>query len=160
MNLLQQELEEYRRTPDGRVIQGCSHTSRILSHKYRNKTIMSTYVYFKQLNIKYDAIACCGTSGLMVVPQIAELLNKNIIIVRKEGDGGYSDFIVEGTNTNRYVIIDDLVCSGGTVRHIIDSINEDGYMAECVGVYSYMRDECTYRTMPQYCKRDLGVPYL
>ena len=40
MNLLQQELEEYRRTPDGRVIQGCSHTSRILSHKYRNKTIM------------------------------------------------------------------------------------------------------------------------
>ena len=33
-------------------------------------------------------------------------------------------------------------------------------MAECVGVYSYMRDECAYRTMPQYCKRDLGIPYL
>ena len=94
MNGLQQELDEFRRTPDGKVIQGCSHTSRILSHKYRNKIIMTTYQDLKKYDGSYDAIACCGTSGLMVVPQIAELLNKNIVVVRKNTDG-YSDFMVE-----------------------------------------------------------------
>ncbi len=84
MNVLQQELDEYRRTPDGRVIQGASHTSRVLSHKYRNKIIMETYSYLKKLDIEYDGIACCGASGMLVVPQIAELLKKNIILVRKK----------------------------------------------------------------------------
>ena len=51
MNVLQQELDEYRRTPDGRVIQGASHTSCVLSHKYRNKIIMETYSYLKKLDI-------------------------------------------------------------------------------------------------------------
>ena len=105
MNILQQELDEFRRTPDGKVIQGCSHTSRVLSHKYRNQVIMDTYTGLKKYDGSYDAIACCGTSGLMVVPQIAELLNKNIIVVRKNTDG-YSDFMVEGASTRQYIIID------------------------------------------------------
>ena len=62
-------------------------------YKYRNKIIMGcTYSYheYRKLDIKYDGSydACCGASGLMVVvPQIAELLNKNIILVRKHTDG-------------------------------------------------------------------------
>ena len=159
MNVLQQELDEYRRTPDGRVIQGASHTSRVLSHKYRNKIIMETYSYLKKLDIEYDGIACCGASGMLVVPQIAELLKKNIILVRKQIDG-YSDFLVEGANCPRYIILDDLVCSGGTVKHIIKNIKEEIPIAKCIGVYSYMRDQCAYRNMPQYCKRDLGIDYL
>jgi|TARA_B100001094_G_scaffold158506_1_gene153425 adenine/guanine phosphoribosyltransferase-like PRPP-binding protein len=159
MNVLQQELDEFRRTPDGKVIQGCSHTSRVLSHKYRNQVVMSTYAGLKKYDGSYDAIACCGTSGLMVVPQIAELLKKNIIVVRKNTDG-YSDFMVEGASTRQYIIIDDLVCSGGTVKHIIKNIKEEIPIAKCMGVWSYMKDQCAYRTMPEYCKRDLGVPYL
>ena len=159
MNVLQQELDEFRRTPDGKVIQGCSHTSRILSHKYRNKMIMTTYQHLKKYDDSYDAIACCGTSGLMVVPQIAELLNKNIIVVRK-GTDGYSDFVVEGPNTCSYVIIDDLVCSGGTVKHIIKNIKEEIPRAKCMGVWSYIREECVYRRMPENCMRDLGIKYL
>ena len=159
MNVLQQELDEYRRTPDGKVIQGCSHTSRVLSHKYRNQAIMSTYASLKKYDGSYDAIACCGTSGLMVVPQIAELLNKNIVVVRKNTDG-YSDFMVEGASTRQYIIIDDLICSGSTVRHIIKNIKQEIPIAKCIGVWSYMRDQCAYRTIPEYCKRDLGVPYL
>lgn len=159
MNILQQELDEFRRTPDGKVIQGCSHTSRILSHKYRNKMIMTTYQHLKKYDGSYDAIACCGTSGLMVVPQIAELLNKNIVVVRKQIDG-YSDFLVEGACTRQYIIIDDLICSGGTVEHIIKNIKEELPIAKCIGVYSYMRDQCAYRNMPELCERDLGISYL
>ena len=159
MNILEQELDEFRRTPDGKVIQGCSHTSRILSHKYRNKIIMNTYAALKKYNNKYDGIACMGVSGIMVVPQIAELLNKNIIIVRKQIDG-YSDFIIEGAYTHKYIIIDDLICSGDTVKTIIKNIKEEIPKAKCIGVWSYMKDQCAYRNMPEYCEKDLGVPYL
>mgnify|MGYP001255637174 CR=1 FL=1 len=159
MNILQKELDDFRRTPDGKVIQGCSHTSRILSHKYRNKIIMDTYCGLKKLDYDYDAIACMGVSGIMVVPQIAELLNKNIIVVRKQIDG-YSDFMVEGAYTHKYIIVDDLVCSGGTIRHIIKNIGEESSSSKCVGVWSYMPEECAYRTYPQLCERDFGIPYL
>ena len=159
MNVLEQQLDEFRRTPDGKIIQGCSHTSRILSHKYRNQMIMSSYSALKSMSIKYDAIACCGTSGLMVVPQIAELLKKNIIVVRKELNG-YSDFMVEGAISYRYIIIDDLICSGETVRHIIYNIKEEIPKAKCIGVWSYMKDQCVYRKTSHLCKEKLGVDYL
>ena len=159
MNILEQQLDEFRRTPDGKIIQGCSHTSRILSHKYRNKIIMDSYCALRDKDIMYDSIACCGTSGLMVVPQIAELLKKNIIVVRKELNG-YSDFMVEGARAIRYIIIDDLICSGTTAKHIIDNINEEMPKAECIGIWSYMKDQCIYRTTPELCRKNLGVPYL
>jgi adenine/guanine phosphoribosyltransferase-like PRPP-binding protein len=159
MNVLEQQLDDYRRTDDGNIIQGAAHTSRILNHKYRNKIIINAYTKLSKLDIYYDAIACCGTSGLMVVPQIAELLKKNIIVVRKKKDG-YSDFMVEGTHTNCYIIIDDLICSGGTVRHIIKNIRSETPRSKCVGVYCYMPEESVYRNYPEYCERDLGISYL
>lgn len=159
MNILMQELDEFRRNDDGSIIQGSSHTSRILNHKYRNKIIMNTYSYLDKLDIVYDSIACCGTSGLMVVPQIAELLKKNIIIVRKDLKG-YSKFYVEGPYTKKYIIIDDLICSGDTIKHILKSIDKESSRSKCIGVYSYMKDECAYRKNPEYCKKDLDIEYL
>jgi len=159
MNVLEQQLDEFRRNDDGSIIQGAAHTSRILNHKYRNKIIINAYSYLNKLDLYYDSIACCGTSGLVVVPQIAELLNKNIIVVRKKKDG-YSDFMVEGAATNLYIIIDDLICSGGTVKHIIKNIRRETPRSKCVGVYCYMPEESSYRNCPEYCKRDLGIPYL
>lgn len=159
MNVLQQELDEFRRTPDGKVIQGCSHTSKILSHKYRNQIIMTTYQHLKKYDGSYDAIACCGTSGLMVVPQIAELLNKNIIVIRKDLNG-YSSFNIEGPYTNKYIIVDDLICSGNTVKTIMKQIKSEFYKSKCLGIYCYMPEESTYRNNPELCKKDLGIDYL
>lgn len=158
-SVLAQELDEYRRNPDGSIIQGASHTSRILSHKYRNKIIMTAYSYLSKIDIKYSGIACCGASGMLVVPQIAELLKKNIILVRKKKDG-YSDFLVEGANCSRYIILDDLICSGNTVKHIMNSIKEECPSSKCLGIYCYMPEESAYRTEPKYCEKDLGIPYL
>ena len=159
MNVLEQQLDEYRRNDDGSIIQGAAHTSRILNHKYRNKIIINAYTKLNKLDNYYDSIACCGTSGLMVVPQIAELLKKNIIVVRKKKDG-YSDFMVEGAATNLYIIIDDLICSGGTVKHIMKNIRRETPRSKCLGVYCYMPEESSYRNYPEYCQRDLGIPCL
>jgi len=146
MNPMQQELDEFRRTDNGKVIQGASHTCRVLNHKNRNKIIIKAVCDLRKISDQFDSIVCCGVSGLMVVPQIAELLDKHIVIIRKPNEKCYSDFPMEGVTPFRYVIVDDLVCSGSTIKHIKHTIYEDCPKARCVGVYCYIPDECAYTT--------------
>lgn len=163
MNVLAQKIEDHRKTSDGKYIQGCSHTTQILNHKLRNKIIIKAVCDLRKISDEFDSIACCGASGLMVVPQIAELLDKHIILVRKDSEYRYSDFSIEGVSPYRYIIIDDLICSGNTVRNIKRHIQEEHSRSKCVGVYCYMPGECAYRADDsgnKLCKRDLGVPLL
>ena len=146
MNIMNQTLEDVRRTEDGDIIQGASHTCKVLNHKSRNKIIIKAVCDLRKLADSFDSIACCGVSGLMVVPQIAELLNKNIVIVRKPDEKRYSDFYIEGVSPYRYIIVDDLICSGDTFKWIRQAIYEDNPKAICNGLYCYLPDECAYTT--------------
>ena len=142
-NILHSKPEDIRHTADGKYIQGASHTCRVLNHKSRNKIIIKAICDLRKIQDSFDTIACCGVSGLMVVPQVAEILEKNILVVRKD-ERRYSDFVLEGAAPYRYIIVDDLVCSGKTVRWIKNNIYEDNPRATCVGVYCYIPDECAY----------------
>jgi len=119
-SLNEMQIEEVRNT-DGGIIQGASHTCHVLNHKIRNKIIIKAVCDLRKISKDFDSIACCGVSGLMVVPQIAEILNKNILVVRKN-ERRYSDFATEGVAPFRYVVIDDLICSGKTIKHIMDTL--------------------------------------
>lgn len=136
-------IDEVRCTESG-IIQGSSHTCHVLNHKVRNKIIIKAVCDLRKMSDQFDSIACCGVSGLMVVPQIAELLNKNIILIRKQNEKCYSDFTIEGVKPFRYIILDDLICSGDTVRHIQRNISNEYEMTQCVGLYCYMPEECAY----------------
>lgn len=144
MSILNNTVEPERITESGDIIKGASHTCQVLNHKVRNKIIIKAVCDLRTISNDFDSIACCGTSGLMVVPQIAELLNKNIILIRKKNEKCYSDFAIEGVKPFRYIIIDDLICSGNTVRHIQRSIRDEYEKAICIGLYCYMPKECTY----------------
>ena len=80
----------------------------------------------------------------MVVPQVAELLNKNIVLIRKKDEKRYSNFTIEGAKPSRYIILDDLICSGDTFRHIQRSIRKEYNQTQCIGLYCYMPQECAY----------------
>lgn len=138
-------IEDFRRTDDGKIIGGAAHTCKVLNHKARNKIIIKAVCDLRKINASFDSIACCGVSGLMVVPQIAELLNKHIVVIRKPDEKCYSDFPMEGVTPFRYVIVDDLVCSGSTIKHIKNTIYEDCPKAQCIGAYFYMPEECAFR---------------
>ena len=146
MNIMNQTVEDVRRTEDGKIIQGAAHTCRVLNHKSRNKIVIKAVCDLRKIADSFDSIACCGVSGLMVVPQIAELLNKNIVIVRKPDEKRYSDFYVEGVSPYRYIIVDDLICSGDTFKWIRQVVYEDNPKAICTGLYCYLPDECAYTT--------------
>ena len=156
------QIEEIRRTDSG-IIQGASHTCHVLNHKIRNKIIIKAVCDLRKISDQFDSIACCGVSGMLVVPQISELLNKNIIVVRKEGEKCYSEFRTEGVAPFRYIILDDLICSGSTVKYIKKILKDEYARSRCVGVYCYLPDECSYRPNEEgykLCKRDLGIPLL
>ena len=106
MNIMNQTVEDFRQTEDGKIIQGAAHTCRVLNHKNLNKIIIKAVCDLRKIAESFDTIACCGVSGLVVVPQIAELLNKNIVIIRKPDEKRYSDFYIEGVSPFRYIVTD------------------------------------------------------
>lgn len=153
---------EVNRTEDGKYIQAASHTCHVLNHKVRNKIIIKAVCDLRKISDTFDSISCCGASGMMVVPQIAELLHKNIVLVRKD-EKCYSEHHVEGVAPFRYVIVDDLICSGSTIRNIKNKIKKEYPRAICMGIYCYLPHETSYRddeAGSKLCQRELGAPLL
>jgi adenine/guanine phosphoribosyltransferase-like PRPP-binding protein len=161
MNVLSTKIDDFRKTRDGKYIQGASHTSIVLNHQFRNMIVMEAIRKLRPY--AFDTIVGCGTSGLIVIPQIAEILDKHILVVRKPKEKCYSEFSTEGVAPSRYIILDDLICSGSTIRHIKRTINNEYPIAKCIGIYCYLPQECAYRNNPEgsaLCQRDLGAPLL
>lgn len=89
---------------------------------------------------EFDAIAFRGVSGAMVAPTVAYLMGKHVLVVRKS-DGNHSSFRVEGpVNLDRYVIVDDLLCTGNTINVIQMEVLRHNEKAKCVGVCLYNND--------------------
>jgi adenine/guanine phosphoribosyltransferase-like PRPP-binding protein len=153
-------IDSHRKMSDGKIIQGCSHTSLLLNHKNRNKIIMKAISDLRDYD--FDTIVCCGTSGLLVAPQISEILDKHIVVIRKPSEKRYSNFDIEGVTPYRYIIIDDLVCSGWTIKLIKNTLYEESPRSLCVGAYFYLPEECAYNghSGSILFKRDFGIPAL
>ena len=158
--LMEDELKELniRKTSSGQIIQGATHTVKILNHKHRQATIDHAIKVLSKY--KFDGIACSGVSGLMLVPQLCEKLDKNIIVVRKIKETRYSPFDYEGVPPKKYIIVDDLVSSGNTVQRILELFKEEIPSAKCVGYYSYLSNECSYTSAPLVFNKVFGIDYL
>ena len=76
--------------------------------------------------IEFDSIAVRGNSGITVGPIVAELLGKNLVIVNKSGTYTHSEReVIYSKFPNKFIIIDDLIASGGTVAKIISAISDE-----------------------------------
>ena len=114
------------------------------------KTIALAIRRIKKSGVEFDAIACRGTSGLAIAPIICYKLNKQLIIVRKpkEDESSHTSEKVEGLPKEgvKYIVVDDLISSGNTMRAIIDTITARGkdvpptehpVTHSCEGAYLY-----------------------
>lgn len=111
--------------------------------RLRNRTVAAIVKLLKDKKIKYDAIVVTGVSGITMGSMVAFHLKKRLVIVRKNigGEATHSCIKVEHTERGklvRYIIIDDLIDSGDTVKRIINSIElECGNDVKCAGVVLY-----------------------
>jgi hypothetical protein len=90
--------------------------------KNRKKMVKLIVKFLK--GVDFDTIVCTGVSGLVIAPIIAHLMGKCIFVIRKEGEGCHSSAGYSGIMGSRFIILDDLVDSGQTLRrintHLID----------------------------------------
>jgi hypothetical protein len=105
---------------------------------------------------RFEAIAVRGVSGLLVGPMVASKLGKPWCVIRKPGEGSHSGHkSVEGwLNFKTYLIIDDLIASGGTLKLIQQTLLDharayphkwENSPPECVGYYLYNCTELQWR---------------
>jgi orotate phosphoribosyltransferase len=90
---------------------------------------------FKNVN----CIVGCGLSGTPLASIVAHKLGKMLTIIRK-GEKAHTSFEIEGIPVHdnmRYVIIDDLISSGDTIKRINNVIHKEVYDAEFVGLLLY-----------------------
>lgn len=124
-----------------------SYLDDLINPAKRKKTIARVVKFLKHFDTicPFDAIAMSGTSGMLLGATVADRLHKNLIVVRKSDDKStHSCYKVEGVYSKRYVVIDDLIASGKTLAHILNTITavhqpKCGHECKCVGVYLYQQ---------------------
>lgn len=87
--------------------------------------------------VEFDTMVGTGLSGTLVVPYLARTFGTYWAIVRKP-DNTHSSNQVEGKIGQRWLFVDDLVCSGNTLRRVQAVISTTaGPKTQYVGCYEY-----------------------
>lgn len=138
-----------------------SYLTAVLDPDQRRRTV--DHVIRNLAGVEFDAIAFRGLSGSLIAPIVAMEMGKTLLAVRK-GEFSHSGRIVEGDyNARTYVIVDDMISSGDTIKEIVKAITEAlelgswtvcGHTARCVGVILYLTS-----TKPFFSLQDIKEGY-
>ena len=113
----------------------CDYLRHYLNHVEAKKMYKRAKLALKKYKGQYDSIAFTGMSGAMIAVPIAQSLRKPLIMVRKTTKDCHSRHMVEGNiSCKNYIIIDDLIASGDTVKGVQKKIFEWAPKAHCIGV--------------------------
>lgn len=88
----------------------------------------------------FDTIVCRGYSGMAFGPVLAYLMDKQILMVRKDGESSHDCYKYLGQLGKSYLIVDDFIASGATMKAIMKVTHEAHARtvpAKFVGVYLY-----------------------
>lgn len=109
--------------------------------KKRVRTVNRLWEFVIKEKIEFDSIAVMGISGLVIGSILSYRLGSNLCVVRKTKRTHSENKVESGfNNIESYLIIDDLMDSGKTVRSIIKEIrNADNINGSkrCVGGIFY-----------------------
>lgn len=105
------------------------------------------------LNIDFDSMVAIGLSGHMVLPTLARHFDVPFLALRKQGTYTHDDYGIgkygRGEIGKRWVLVDDFICSGETVRTAKKQVNAGiayvnsqsgkNFSTEFVGTYCYSK---------------------
>ena len=105
--------------------------------EYKNTIIREALDVLSKVD--FDSIVVRGHSGMLIAPIIAHLLNKPIAFVRKKNESTHSSMSIEGIVLDKYIIIDDFIDTGATIKEIDITTRRVHSKAQLVGVYLYLQ---------------------
>lgn len=85
----------------------------------------------------FDAIAFTGTSGAAMAYPVSAMLGIPLICVRKDRLCHYNHLIEGCVTADRYVIVDDFISGGTTMKKITDEIRNNMPNAKPVAIFLY-----------------------
>ena len=102
--------------------------------------------------LDYDGILVSGGVSGMFGAVLASHLKKEIVVARKKDVSTASDYKLEGiTEQLKLVFVDDLICSGETLKHCWRLVKDTNKKCKLVGAWLYDRGEfCTIGTLKKY----------
>ena len=107
---------------------GFEHDAR---HKAAERVMKGLTEYDRSVGLVFT-----GLSGILVGLPVADLTQRQFAVVRKPNDSSHACYLVEGYSFSEYVIVDDFMSSGDTIKRIIDTMRErDGSV--CKGILFY-----------------------
>ena len=104
----------------------------------------------KLKKLDFDSIAFRGVSGALIAPIVAYKLKKPVTCIRKPTESSHGWTKLEGAiGVERYIIIDDFICTGETVNEIHGALLADAAIErsipwpkpKCVAIYLWKNDE-------------------
>lgn len=107
---------------------------------------------------EFDAIAVCGVSGLSIGAILAHLLDKHLVVVRKDSEsshGGRCEY--PDSNLLRVLIVDDFVSTGGTVYAILNRLKEYEHYTKMQPVGLYLWNASYYREQDGPAPMECGL---
>jgi len=94
--------------------------------------------------VEFDYLAVRGCSGLIMGGLLSHLLDKEVIIVRKEGEQSHAFSPVSVPSNLRengkYIILDDFVASGNTLKEIVKVVSDRFPAMKLAGLYCYTQN--------------------
>ena len=110
------------------IIRGNGYSQHQFDHGSLRATARRLAETLPVLLSQYDAqaVAVTGKSGMSVAFATMMLTDIPLIVVRKRGENSHGEMIegVVGIRVRRYIILDDFVSSGATVRTVVRDIDD------------------------------------
>lgn len=98
--------------------------------------VAHSVVSIPRRRLKPDVLVGRGVSGVAIVPAIAAGLNLPWVVCRKPSERGHSNLSVEGPRGfSTFLIVDDFIYTGCTVRMIVEDLRAFCPSARCLGVF-------------------------
>ncbi len=111
----------------------------------------------KSMGIEFDVVACCGTSGLIIAPILAHHFNKKLLVVQKTNQHRHTSDHLDGfIGGQKYIIVDDFIDSGATIRRIVRKVKkyQEGANVvppQLVSIFCYSSPSGAFKNIPVYC---------
>ena len=113
----------------------------LMSYPREREFIVNSFIrLMKQNKIKFDGIAATATAGIPWGAWLAQKLKKPMVYVRGEAKDHGKENLVEGKveEGKSYIVIEDLISTGGSSLNTINSVRAKGGIVEnCFAIFTY-----------------------
>ena len=108
--------------------------------KERDFIVNSLIAIVRKNKIKFDGFAGTATAGIPWAAWLAQKLKKPMVYVRSETKDHGKENLVEGKieEGKTYIVVEDLISTGGSSVNTINAVREKGGIAEhCIAIFTY-----------------------